>query len=145
MKWIAEKDGIDLNLPPNHPFNPLRALRLAIALGASHDVMMKIFQAIWVDGHLPDNDDGWNGIKQAVDCVDGDDLIADATVKSTLISNGDEALSLGVFGVPTFCVDQELFWGADAMEMMQDYLAAPELFRQKHGAAARLVPSSTRI
>jgi len=145
VKWIAERDGIELNLPPHHPFNPLRALRLAIALGAGHDVMMKIFQSIWVDGHLPDNDDGWNKIKQAVDCADGDDLIADATVKSTLISNGEEALSKGVFGVPTFCVDQELFWGVDAMEMMQDYLAAPEVFRQKHDAATRLTPSSTRI
>ena len=144
VKWIADRDGVDLNMPPNHPFNPIKALRLAIALGATHDVMMQIFRAIWVDGHLPDNDAGWTAIKAATNCTDADDLIASPDVKAGLLSNGNEAIERGVFGVPTFCVDHELFWGADAIEMMLDYLADPDGFQARHAGAENLVPSSVR-
>ena len=144
VKWIADRDGVDLNMPPNHPFNPIKALRLAIVLGATHDVMMQIFRAIWVDGHLPDNEAGWAGIKAATNCTDADDLIASPEVKDSLLSNGEEAIKRGVFGVPTFCVDDELFWGADAMEMMQDYLADPDGFQARYAGAENLVPSSVR-
>jgi len=144
VKWAANRDGIDLNMPPNHPFNPLRALRLAIALGATHNVMMQIFQAIWVEGHLPDNEQGWAGIKAATNCQDADERIAAPDVKSTLLANGEEAIKSGVFGVPTFSVDDQLFWGVDAMEMMQDYLANPDAFRSAHAGAETLIPSSIR-
>jgi 2-hydroxychromene-2-carboxylate isomerase len=144
VKWIADRQNVDLNLPPHHPFNPLRALRLAISLGATHDVMMKLFRAIWVDGNLPDDEAGWSAIKSALNCADGDERIADPDVKAALLTNGDDAIALGVFGVPTFCVDEELFWGADAMDMMQDYLADPDGFRSHHAGASRLIPSSVR-
>jgi len=45
-----------------------------------------------------------------------------------LRSNTEEAVSKGVFGVPTFAVDGELFWGVDSTDMLLDYLADPSLF-----------------
>jgi 2-hydroxychromene-2-carboxylate isomerase len=36
--------------------------------------------------------------------------------KDTLRANTDLALSLGVFGVPTVVVGDELFWGDDRLE-----------------------------
>ena len=62
--------------------------------------------------------------------------IGDARVKEQLRSNTDEAISRGVFGVPTFAIDDELFWGEDATGMMLDYLDDPELFQR--GDWARL-------
>jgi hypothetical protein len=35
-----------------------------------------------------------------------------------------------VFGVPTFVIDGELFWGADATELVVDFLRDPERFRR---------------
>ena len=32
-RWLAEQRNIPFTLPPAHPFNPLKALRLAVALG----------------------------------------------------------------------------------------------------------------
>jgi hypothetical protein len=32
-----------------------------------------------------------------------------------------------VFGVPTLIVDEQLFWGADALDFVQAYLADPEI------------------
>ena len=34
-------------------------------------------------------------------------------------------MARGVFGVPTLIVDDELFWGADAMDFVEAYLADP--------------------
>ena len=34
----------------------------------------------------------------------------------------DEALKQGVFGVPTFIVDGELFWGHDRMDLLARHL-----------------------
>ena len=39
-----------------------------------------------------------------------------------------EAIAAGVFGVPTFVVDGEVFWGDDATDMLLDYLANRDLF-----------------
>jgi 2-hydroxychromene-2-carboxylate isomerase len=44
------------------------------------------------------------------------DVLADPVVKDALRSTNDEALALGVFGVPTIAVGQELFWGDDHVE-----------------------------
>ena len=42
----------------------------------------------------------------------------------------------GVYGVPTFAVRDELFWGADLTDMLLDYLADPKLFSR--GEMARI-------
>ena len=62
--------------------------------------------------------------------------IADPAVKDRLRRNAEEAVARGVFGVPTFVIADELFWGEDVTGMMLDYLADPELF--KRGDLARL-------
>jgi 2-hydroxychromene-2-carboxylate isomerase len=42
--------------------------------------------------------------------------IAQQPLKDALRARNDEALALGVFGVPTVVVDGELFWGDDRLE-----------------------------
>ena len=136
--------GIEFELPPRHPFNPLRALRLAITMGEVHSVQA-IFKAIWVDGHIPDNDVGWAGIQAAVGINDGDARVSQSEVKASLISNGEEAIAAGVFGVPTIVIDDKIFWGDDAFEMFLDYLREPNMMETKAmKQAANLVPSSER-
>ena len=41
-----------------------------------------------------------------------------------LIDEPDNALKRGVFGAPSFIVDEELFWGKDRMEFIADALQA---------------------
>lgn len=142
--WRARRMGLEFNLPPNHPFNPLRALRLAAAMDDVASIQA-IFRAIWVDGHVPDNDAGWAGIQAAVGIDDGTARVADPGVKAALIANGEAAAAAGVFGVPTFVIDGEIFWGDDAFDMVLDYLADPSMMATDamKGAAA-LVSSSER-
>ncbi len=40
-----------------------------------------------------------------------------------LAQTAEEARSAGAFGVPTFVVDGEVFWGQDRLELLEDALA----------------------
>ena len=143
--WRARRDAIPFKMPPKHPFNPLRALRLAIALGGGLDVVRKIYQCIWVNGLLPDDDAGWAGIQRTLGIDNGDALVARPEVKQALLDNGARALSAGVFGVPTRAIGAELFWGDDALEMAESFLADPGLFDDEEmRRIATLAPSAER-
>ena len=50
-------------------------------------------------------------------------------VKNALRKNTEDAIQRGVFGVPTFEVDGELFWGADSMDFLRAFFADPATLR----------------
>jgi len=144
-KWRAEKAGIVYHLPAMHPFNPLRALRLAIALGGELKMVRQLFACVWQDGLLPDDDDGWRGIQRALDAPDGDALITQPEVKQRLIKNGQRGIAEGVFGVPSFVINGEIFWGDDSLDFLLDYLANPAMFDDPETARIETIqPSATR-
>ncbi len=129
-KWFADRNGIAFTMPPAHPFNPLPALRLAVAFDGSREAVATIFDVIFGEGRDVAADDGWAMATERLGLAPAEaaDRIADPEVKATLRRNMEEAISKGVFGVPTFAFDGELFWGADSTEMLIDYLADPTLF-----------------
>ena len=61
--------------------------------------------------------------------TNGDALVNDPEIKARLKANGDKAIAAGAFGVPTFVINDEVFWGDDAFEMVLDYLENPEMLR----------------
>ena len=122
--WRAKAQGIALKFPPEHPFNPLPLLRLAIACDCTPDAVQKIFRFVWRDGRLPDLPIEWAELSNQLRLPDADARIADPAVKDELRRNTDEAIARGVFGVPTLAIGSELFWGADATDMVRDYVAA---------------------
>ena len=143
--WLAGKLGIPYRLPDHHPFNPLRALRLTLALGCSDHVIRTIFRAIWVDGLMPDTQEGWHAILERLQVENSEALISQASVKSTLRDNGEQAVAQEVFGVPTFVAGGQLFWGLDATDMLLDYLSNPHLFEDPEMVRILDVkPSTTR-
>ncbi|MBA3902308.1 MAG: 2-hydroxychromene-2-carboxylate isomerase [Rhodocyclaceae bacterium] len=136
VQWLAEKNGIPLRFPPQHPFNPVRALRLAVALDASLDAIHEIFRFIWREGRDINAPEAWAELARRLDVADLDARCNAPEVKDRLRQNGEEALAAGVFGVPTLAVGGELFWGFDAGDMALDYLADPARFSR--GEYARL-------
>ncbi len=122
--WQAKQLGIALRMPPEHPFNPLPLLRLAIACDCSAEAVHRIFRFVWRDGRLPDLPIEWQELANDLRLPDAQRRIGDADVKDALRRNTDEAIARGVFGVPTLAVGDELFWGADATGMAADYIAA---------------------
>ncbi|MFT5132172.1 MAG: 2-hydroxychromene-2-carboxylate isomerase [Gammaproteobacteria bacterium] len=126
--WLGKKHGIPLRMPPAHPFVPLKALRLAIALDNDLQVINKIFNYIWQDGLSLDDDSSWIQFTRGLGVDKPEELINQPDVKQTLRNNTEEAIDAGIFGVPTILADGHLFWGFDATDMYLDYQKNPGLF-----------------
>lgn len=122
--WRAARMGVPMTLPAAHPFNPLKLLRLAVALDADPAVVNRVFDYVWGQGHIPDEQDAWQALCASLGVADGDALVARPDVKEALRGNVEEAVRRQVFGVPSFVTsDGEVFWGEDATDMVLDYLA----------------------
>jgi 2-hydroxychromene-2-carboxylate isomerase len=63
-------------------------------------------------------------------------LVDASEVKAQLKANTEEAIARGAFGVPTFCVDDKLFWGLDALPMLRAYLDGDQWFDSTWDAIA---------
>src|SRR5215475_14286378 len=111
---IASSLGLKVAGAPTHPFNPLRALRMCIALddGAHRRRFgLALLDACWSRG-LDLTEDAVL-LALARDCeLDGPGLLARAgadDVKRRLIDATEAAVAMGIFGVPTFRFDGEIF------------------------------------
>ncbi len=134
--WLAHKRGVPFKAPPRHPFNPLAVLRLSIALDSNIDAIRAIFRHIWGTGHDGQDPESLLPLAKSLGVDDLEARISDPLVKDQLRRNTEDAVARGVFGIPTFAIDDELFWGDDVTDMMLDYLENPALF--KEGDLARL-------
>ena len=143
--WQARMQDVTLQMPASHPFNPLGLLRLAVAtdpLGTPNRYVCEtLFRHVWQGG---------------ADAADAQRLLditdklhpkrdpSSSEVKAQLKANTDEALALGVFGVPTCVVDGRVFWGLDALPMLRAYVSGEEWFHQGDWEAAASVAQGIR-
>ena len=134
--WYAARHSIPFRMPPAHPFNPLRPLRLAVAQGAEPGLVQAIFDAIWAEGRDPSDDGEWQTLTARLGIADADEAIARPEVKEALRRGTEEAAVRGVFGIPTFVIGGELFWGLDTTDLVLDYLNDPNML--KTGEYARI-------
>jgi 2-hydroxychromene-2-carboxylate isomerase len=117
--WWAGELGIPFRFPAAHPFNPLPYLRLSLAAGCSAHAIGAIFAHLWTTGEPAEK--GFEDLCADLE-VDPARLVE---VKDALPSNTEEAAARGVFGVPSFVVDGEVFWGADAIDFLKRFLKDP--------------------
>lgn len=123
--WLAERLGIPFKTPPAHPFNPLKVLRLAIACDSRPDIIGGIFDYLWGSGGDVDSEEGFAQLTNQLGIKDVQSLLSQPEVKAQLRQNTEDAITRGVYGVPTFAVEDSLFWGFDTTDMLIDYLNKP--------------------
>jgi 2-hydroxychromene-2-carboxylate isomerase len=114
----AEQLGIPFKMPKVHPFSSSKALRLAVAAGGEIACIREIFRFIWRQGRDPSTEEGFAELCRHVGLPDGEKMIELEDVKAKLAGNLQRAVDLGVFGVPTFIVNEQLFWGEDTLPMV---------------------------
>ena len=113
--------------PKNLPFNSLYALRLSlfsVSGSLQKEVIDAIFTAGWVEGKDIGSDSVLREILEAKK-LPVDQLFEKMEAKDAraqLKSNVELALSKELFGVPSFLVDEEMFWGNDSVKYLEMYL-----------------------
>lgn len=125
--WWAKSLGIPIRYPASHPFNPLHHLRLAIAAGVTREAVGRIFDAVWTTGAEASDPAAFRALALALGVDEA--RLAAQEVKDALKRNTDEAAARGVFGVPSYEVDGEVFWGADSIAFVIAFLADPAALR----------------
>ena len=126
-RW-ARRHRFPFRMPTKFPIKTSPALRGALAMrrfGKEWEYLQQIFAAYWErdDASVAELD----GVRQVASAlgVDPEQFIAladSAEVRQELIAETDAGLARGVFGAPTFVVGEEIFWGKDRMDFIDEEL-----------------------
>lgn len=124
LKKHAEIYGVDYNSNSFFPINTLNLMRGAIAakkMNIFEKYSEAIFTGIWVKdinlGDLEIVQDYLN--KNEIDTDHLFSLVQSDEIKSELIENTKQAVENGVFGAPTFIINNELIFGQDRLEFLR--------------------------
>lgn len=117
-------EGVATKLPSKFPINGLYALRGAIwalEAGVFPEYHQAMFRAAWRDDRDISSKETVIAIagEQGIDTQRFASGIEQTDIKDRLKADTAKAQERGVFGVPSFLVGDELFWGHDRM----DYVA----------------------
>ena len=123
IKWRAKTAGVSLEFPPGYPFNSAAALRLCIAAGSSWNAVEVIFGHLWRDGRAGSMTTDLVDVGHALGIANVEATIKSAEAGNQLRLNTEAALAIGVRNAPCVRIGSELFWGADAAERVDEWLA----------------------
>jgi 2-hydroxychromene-2-carboxylate isomerase len=119
---------LPFKMNPYFPINSLHLMRGAVAaqhLGCFMPYVDAIMTAMWEDGV---NTGDAKALKDVLDSAGLDSAALfekadDAQVKAELTANTQKAAVRGAFGVPTFFVGDEMFWGKERLAQVAEALA----------------------
>ncbi|MEX1166667.1 MAG: 2-hydroxychromene-2-carboxylate isomerase [Hydrogenophaga sp.] len=152
VSWLAHHHGTPLNLPAAHPFNPLALLRLGLACAlddapgeTNRFVTEQLFRHVWLGGQDAVDPARLQALEARLQehmALRGRPWLSPDSdeVKHRLRANTEEALSLGVFGVPSMVLDGRVFWGQDALPMLSACLQSDAWFQSGDWEAAAALP-----
>ena len=126
----AKRYSVPFNVNPHFPINTLMLMRGAVGLQRTNPERLlaycdAMFQAIWVNG-LNMNDPATVGKALSDKGFEPTAMMAlcgEQATKDALKAITEEAVTRGVFGAPTFFVGDQMFWGQDRMDWVQEALS----------------------
>ena len=129
IRRFVDRHKINFRMNPHFPVNSLTLMRAFVAAqdaGEEADFIEMGLKGMWEDGLKLDDPDV---LKQAIDAagLDGARLLAAAQtdrVKKKLADNTAAAVARGVFGLPTFFVGSEMFWGKERLPQVEEAVLA---------------------
>jgi 2-hydroxychromene-2-carboxylate isomerase len=118
--------GLPLRMPAGHPLRSVEALRALLIVGVESPnfwpLVHALYRAYWAEGVDISTPQGLRSVLAGVAGIDVEAVLArleDPSIKQELRERTDEAIAIGVFGVPTFVVEGELYWGVDRMDQVE--------------------------
>ncbi|AXK42947.1 2-hydroxychromene-2-carboxylate isomerase [Erythrobacter aureus] len=121
--------GMDkFRIHPALPFNSILPQRVLVAAGDEaerHAIVEALLPAVW-ERNIDCGDIEVVGRELAGAGLDAERLLAatqDAAVKAELADNTEQAVARGAFGIPTYFVDDEMWFGKERLGQLESYLA----------------------
>jgi 2-hydroxychromene-2-carboxylate isomerase len=130
-RFIAKHALTKFRQNPHFPVNTLLMMRAAVAAqmdGVHADYMDAGMQAMWEQGLKMDDPEVFVRAMNAAD-LDGQRLLArsqEPDVKQVLLDTTSVAVARGAFGIPTFFVGDEMFFGKERLSQIET-----EIVKQK--------------
>lgn len=128
MRRFIERHGLTkFCINPHFPVNTLTIMRGAIVAGDEgtlDDYVDAVNRAMWEDG-LKMDDPEIIATFLSANGFDGPALLArtqEPEIKAKLVANTEDAVARGVFGIPTFFVEGEIFFGKDRLAQVEEAL-----------------------
>ncbi len=127
MSW-ARRQGVLIRYHPQFPLRPSRALRASIyadSAGRGEAFVCALMRAYWTDNSDISDPQVLARLAERVGLDAGDVSAAasDAVLKDALNANLREAVTAGVFGLPSCVVGANLYFGNDRLEFLDEDLA----------------------
>lgn len=130
IERFIKKHGLaDFVFNPNFPVNTLVLMRGAIAAemdGRLVEYVEAGLKFMWEDGLKMDDPEVFVSAMNGAG-FDGASLLErtqDPQVKAKLVANTEAAVARGTFGIPTFYVGAEMFFGKDRLGQIEEELNA---------------------
>lgn len=126
-RFIAKHGLTRFRINPHFPVNTLTIMRGAVvadAEGTLDDYVDAVNRAMWEEGLKMDDPDVIATFLSA-NGFDGPALLArtqEPEIKAKLVANTEAAVARGVFGIPTFFVRDEMFFGKDRLAQVEEAL-----------------------
>ena len=132
VSWLGHSLGCGLQMPAQHPFNPLPLLRLALRTSVDGSINRftadAIFRHVWLGGEDALAPERLQVLEQLLVEQTKTDADAEQRAKDAVRSYTDAAAAVGVFGVPAMVVEGKQFWGLDGLPMLAAYLQGDDWF-----------------
>ncbi len=125
---FAKKHGLTgFKMNPHFPINTLALMRGMVAaqhLDVAHAYVDAVLGGMWEDGEKMDDPDVFLArlIRSGIDGQRLMELSASPEVKEELVANTEAAVARGVFGIPTFFVENEMFFGKERIAQIVELL-----------------------
>ena len=128
MQRFIEKHGLHrFKMNPTFPFNSVNLLRMLVSLEGDDQIRLieALNPAIWEQG-LDVTDAAAVAAVLTQAGFDAAALVArtqDGAIKQALIDNTEKAVERGAFGIPTFFIGTEMFFGKERLGQIEEMLA----------------------
>jgi len=128
QRFIKKHDLVHFRMNPHFPVNSLLAMRGLIAAemeAVKDSYVAAVLSGFWEDGLKMDDPVVLQGVLEKAG-LDAAALIArtqDPEVKQMLVSNTQKAVERGAFGIPTFFVGDEMFFGKERLGQVEEEVA----------------------
>ena len=127
QRFIARHGLHRFKMNPKFPFNSVNLLRMLVSLHGDDqiDFIEALMSAIWEEG-LDVTDAAAVAAVLTVAGFDAQSLAAKAqepAIKQALIDATENAVGRGAFGIPTFFIGTEMFFGKERLGQIEEMLA----------------------